>query len=154
MMKRAGLSTLGVLVLATGALAQQPKADATPPEQEARAARLQSIMADRAAEIEEVLNRWRGPNAALGSGWEAELREIAGKASADKLLAASEASTYQGAVDALLNGGRPLALPGGRIPAGPGALGDTASDLVYFPLTPCRILDTRIGTGKTQALHR
>ena len=26
-------------------------------------------------------------------------------------------------------------------------LGDGATDLVYFPLTPCRILDTRFGTG-------
>ncbi len=26
-------------------------------------------------------------------------------------------------------------------------LGDDATDLVYFPLTPCRILDTRSGTG-------
>jgi hypothetical protein len=146
-MKRSGLWTLGVLALASGALAQQPKADATPPELEARAARLQSIMADRAGETEEILNRWRRPNAALGSEWEAEFREIAGKASADKLLAASEASTYQGAVDALLNGGRPPALPGGRTTVGTNALGDTASDLVYFPLTPCRILDTRIGTG-------
>ncbi len=32
-------------------------------------------------------------------------------------------------------------------PVAPNVLGDGATDLVYFPLTPCRILDTRTATG-------
>jgi len=140
-MKKTGLWTLACMVLAVGAFAQQPHFDGLSPEQEARNARLQSIEADRAGTAEALVSRWQGANANLGSGWEAELRQVAGKASADKLLAASEASTYRGVVNALLNGGREVAAPGEKV------LGDEASDLVYFPVTPCRIVDTRHATG-------
>jgi len=33
----------------------------------------------------------------------------------------------------------------------PRALGDTAADLVYTPVTPCRILDTRLAGGPLAA---
>jgi len=133
--------TLACMVLAVGAFAQESGVDGLSPEQAARTARLQSIEADRAGAAEQLVSRWQGANAALGSRWEAELRQVASKASPERLLAASEASTYQGVVDALVNGGRRLALPGEK------DLGDTNSDLVYFPVTPCRIVDTRFATG-------
>jgi hypothetical protein len=139
--KKTGLWTLACMVLAVGAHAQQPGSDGVSPEQQARAVKLQSIEADRSGAAEDLVSRWQGANAALGSGWEAELRQVAGKATAESLLAASEASTYQAVVDALLNGGRHVALPGEK------ALGDDATDLVYIPVTPCRIVDTRTATG-------
>jgi hypothetical protein len=55
-----------------------------------------------------------------------------------RLLAARSATSW--ADTSRLLGAQPA-------PHGTNTFGDGATDLVYFPLTPCRILDTRFGTG-------
>jgi len=73
--KKSVMWTLACMVLAVGAFAQESGVDGLSPEQAARTARLQSIEADRAGAAEQLVSRWQGANAALGSRWEAELRQ-------------------------------------------------------------------------------
>jgi len=94
-MKKTGLWTLAWMVLAVGAFAQQQHLDGLSPDREPRNARLQSIEADRDGAAEALLNWWRGSDAAYGSRWKAEVREVAAKASTTELLAASEGSTFR-----------------------------------------------------------
>jgi hypothetical protein len=97
---------------------------------------------DRARASAEVLARW-SPRLPDGG---AELRGVLPELSEKALAAVAKAETK-----AELN-----AAVFGR--SGPLALGDDNSDLVYFPLTPCRLVDTRntatgpapIGAGTAQ----
>ncbi len=87
---------------------------------------------DRAAVSAEIASRWSGR---LDDG-AAELGVALLKASPETLIAAREASTVA-ALDAALFG-RPLL---------PQTVGDALSDLVFFPVTPCRLADTRSATA-------
>jgi len=77
---------------------------------------------------------------------------LASGASAEKLLAASEAQSYADALSSLRPNRGPDFIrlePGSPIPH---ILGDTGDDLVFTPVTPCRIIDTRIATGGSAGL--
>jgi hypothetical protein len=82
---------------------------------------------ERARVSAEILARW-SPGLEDGG---AELRGVLAKLSAERLAAAAQAKSPADLGTAVF--GRP----------GPLALGDSDSDLVYFPLAPCRLADTR-----------
>jgi hypothetical protein len=87
---------------------------------------------DRAAVSADIFARWAGSLADGGT----ELRAALKAASPDVLAAAAQADSRESLREALA--GRPI---------DPNVLGDPDSDLVFFPLTPCRLVDTRLGGG-------
>lgn len=93
-----------------------------------QAAQLENVTLDREGFAARLANRWRDQ---LGDGG-AELMGVLAKAPADRLLQASEAASLDEVKVAL---------------AGTGAIkndfGDTTTDLVFTPVAPCRIIDTR-----------
>ncbi len=92
--------------------------------------------------------------------WADSMSQVFAKASIDALQRAAEARTFAAMNDALLAGTNPAALQPTTASASNGAgskriaarsLGDPDRDLVYVPVTPCRILDTRIAGGPIPA---
>lgn len=92
--------------------------------------------------------------------WADSMAQVFAKASPDALQRAAEARTFAAMNDALLAGTNPAALQhaAASAPSGAGSkriaarsLGDPAQDLVYVPVTPCRILDTRVAGGSIPA---
>ena len=104
---------------------------------------------NREAVIYDIVARWRETmDARQGTeGWAEELFAALESAQAEKLLAASQARTYDEVGAALFGrwqGPDAQVLAPGDVPA---AFGSTSTDLVFTPLTPCRIIDTRTATG-------
>jgi hypothetical protein len=108
---------------------------------------LLTIDQNRATVVDRVVNQWGDRLAASNAGiTSAQLREILGGLRADHLLAASLAGSIDGLRDVVSG-----ALVHTAAAISPGlmqtkALGDANDDLVYTPIVPCRILDTRHGT--------
>src|SRR5262245_9761922 len=95
-----------------------------------------AIAQDKSAFVAGLMSRWasdivdeKGYN-----GFQAAFMN----ADADKLMAISQASTFE-AVKMLLMGFNPII---GK------TIGSEVNDLVFTPLTPCRVLDTRFGSGQ------
>ncbi len=107
---------------------------------------LLTIDQNRPTVIERIVGEWGDRLASSSAGIPpAQLREILGGLRADALLAASLAGSLDGLRDVVATAMTSTApLKPGRVSAM--ALGDTNVDLVYTPITPCRILDTRNGT--------
>jgi hypothetical protein len=105
---------------------------------------LLSIDQNRPVVIERIVEVFRP---AFGPGQEATVREALAGMRADRLLAASLAPSLDGLLAVMKSAESAstivLAKPVGK------ALGDTAVDVVYTPVTPCRIVDTRSGAGGT-----
>lgn len=109
---------------------------------------------DRGALAAEVLETWadfRIPvDANNSTPWgNVDLRAWVKVATVEQLLAARLATTFDGVVTALRSGASKftgaVALVAGQ-PVTTNALGNLTADLVYTPLTPCRIIDTRSPT--------
>jgi len=96
--------------------------------------------AERAGIISSIITTWSSTAKQRGfdERWQLELRAALDTAAAGNLIAASEATDYEGVV---------AALSGSRGASGTNLLGSDASDLVYFPVTPCRIVDTRLAAA-------
>lgn len=97
------------------------------------------VAVDKGLLRSEIVGKWREEAVRQGldvQAWETDMnRALAGKN--DGRLLALRSATSWADVSRLL----------GAQPFVPNVLGDEATDLVYFPLPPCRILDTRFGTG-------
>jgi hypothetical protein len=108
---------------------------------------LLTIDQNRTTVVDRIVSDWGEAISNSGVGLTADqLREILAGLRADHLLAASLAGTPTGLRDVIANALTATA------PAKPGllhtkALGDTSADLVYTPVVPCRIVDTRSGGG-------
>src|SRR5206468_5038517 len=76
----------------------------------------------------------------------AQLREILSGLRADHLLAASLAGTAEGLRDVISGALVHTDAAVSPVLMHAKSLGDTGDDLVYTPIVPCRILDTRYGT--------
>lgn len=131
------------LVLVTGAVAAQEgavfDASGAPAAQPAQA---RSTILDKASMIDVIVGVWRDEGAHLadadsGRTWEEALRARLRTADLHNLRRAMEALEFDDMLAAL--SGRSFASG-----EGPQQLGDEKSDLVYTPITPCRILDTRV----------
>src|SRR5262245_36181219 len=119
---------------------------------------LLAVEQNRHAIVDGVLARWRDSlTKAYGSQApqrEAELRSVLLGLRSDQLLSISLAGTTEGVAVALREPAS--AIRDGVVEARPvrsneKALGDTNSDVVFTPLTPCRILDTRVAGGALSA---
>jgi len=103
---------------------------------------LLAIDQHRSTVIDRIVTQWGGELAQSNAGVSPEqLRTMLGGLRADILLAASLAGTIAGLRNV-------LATSIARTPAGNAlmrakALGDFADDVIYTPVTPCRLLETR-----------
>ena len=121
----------GIALLLAGSAAQVLGAEFRPDP-------LLSIDQNRPVVIERIVEVFRP---AFGPGQEATVRQALAGMRADHLLAASLAPSLDGLLAVLKSAETSssvvLANPVGK------ALGDVAKDVVYTPVTPCRIVDTR-----------
>lgn len=83
--------------------------------------------------------------------WADSMGPVFARASLPALRAAAEARGFAAMNDALLATSSPAGIVPTRSKPGGKALGDPGQDLVYVPVTPCRILDTRIVGGPIPA---
>jgi hypothetical protein len=107
---------------------------------------IQRVVDDKAAYAAAIVARWEESARAAGRSnptFPADLQASLVKLEPENLLAAGEATSFE-AMMAVLATGRPE--PALRGP-GPHSLGDNFQDLVYTPVTPCRIVDTRIAAA-------
>lgn len=86
--------------------------------------------------------------------WAGNMGPVFAKSSIESLRRAADARTFDQMNDELLgvagkSGGSPSPLGASAANGAKAAkaLGDAATDLVYVPITPCRILDTRVAGG-------
>ena len=108
---------------------------------------LLSVDQNRATIVERIVGEWGSELASSPRGLAVDqLRAVLTGMRADYLLAASLAGSLDG-LRSVVSGSLVGAAPGKQVLEK--ALGDTADDLVYTPVTPCRILDTRSGGGGT-----
>lgn len=142
---------------------------ASPPNQPpASAPQKRLAESDRKVEAGRILLKWGGyvekVEGQSRKDWAAALWPSLASADLDNLQKASRAVTYEGMRNALL-GQRPyddqiidrMARTGTKSGAATKALGSVAADLVFTPITPCRIVDTRVtndrlGAGATRNL--
>ena len=110
---------------------------------------------DRSAVATQILDDWAGfpvpVDAQNNTPWgPVDLTGWVRVATVEQLLAARMATTFDGVVTALRPGTAKapgaVALGAGQ-PISANALGSLTSDLVYTPVTPCRIIDTRLGVA-------
>ena len=83
--------------------------------------------------------------------WADSMGGVFAKAPLPALRRAAEARSFAGMNDALLVAASPAGSPPPRSASRGKALGDIDRDLVYVPVTPCRILDTRVAGGAIPA---
>jgi hypothetical protein len=149
---RAAAITL-ITGVSAGSLAQATNGGASDPAQVARQQELATIKADRSVIVSEIVEQWTSSLTPADpvlndDGGLAALMGALYSATPEALLAASEAQSYDevlALVSSQTQGPAVIALePGALIPE---VLGSTGSDLVFTPITPCRIVDTRIATG-------
>jgi hypothetical protein len=87
--------------------------------------------------------------------WAKDLGPVFATASMDSLLKAAQATSFDAMNDALLidrdgntaDGRLTIGNTNTVLASANKALGDPATDLVYVPVTPCRIIDTRVAGG-------
>ena len=143
----AGLVAAPVVVLAAGP---------NQPERPAQAQAKRLVEADRKVEAGRILLKWGGYVEKVEGqdrkAWAAAMWPSLASADLDNLQKASRAVTYEGMRNALL-GQRPyddqiidrMARTKGLAIK---SLGQLAADLVFTPITPCRIVDTRVAGGR------
>lgn len=109
----------------------------------------------RGQAVFEIVKKWGGhveeayhTNAGT---WAKAMGPVFNKSSTETLERAANARTFDAMNDVLLTNGKPTMAKAAAGTVGPMSLGDTASDLVFVPVTPCRIFDTRLAGGAIAA---
>lgn len=147
------LLAAGLALLAPSAMKAQQPADARAAERAAAFAKSQQIQSDLAA----ISGNRAGAEAALISQWqsvldpnvydlEREIGPIAARAIDWQLYGASKVNDFSQMIDVLrgrIGAGNFL---GERGPGDPNVFGNSLEELVYTPIAPCRVVDTR-GVG-------
>ena len=111
-----------------------------------RQQKIQQVQGDKAGYAAAIVARWEESAREAGRWDERYSVDLFGSLmtlDAENLLAAGEASTYK-AMMTVLAKGRAEPTTQGLVP---NTLGQNFQDLVYTPVTPCRIVDTRSAAG-------
>lgn len=138
--------TLTIFVLLVGLMAGAAVAQQVVPSA------LLTIDQNRPTVVERIVGEWGMLLAQSSVGISAEqLRTMLNGLRADHLLAASLAGSLSGLRDVMANALTSTAEVGPEV-LRVKALGDTTDDLVYTPLTPCRLFDTRVSQGGQGAM--
>lgn len=110
---------------------------------------------ERAQLTESLVKRWKGfaeeAYQANGDHWAGELARSASLASMDALRRAAMARDFDAMNSLLLQIESKPAAAADIEAITANRIGDTAQDLVYVPVTPCRIIDTRLAGGQIAA---
>lgn len=108
--------------------------------------------ADRARLGQQIVQKWGGHVGKTyrmdAKVWAREMAPAIAQASMEELSAAASAQDFN-SMSKLLLGGQPLSAAGGG--DGTQTLGEPTNDLVFVPITPCRIIDTRLAGGQIAA---
>jgi hypothetical protein len=137
-----------VLVMMTGSpdVFGQPAPGARDEDEPIRRAQrqqeMQQVLGDKAGYAAGIVARWEESAREAGrwdKNYSVDLLESLMKLDPENLLAAGEASSYQAMMTVLATGQAEPTIEG---PV-PNSLGQNFQDLVYTPVTPCRIVDTR-----------
>lgn len=107
---------------------------------ELQANSLLAVDRNRTAVIEHIISQFKG---SFAEGQEQMVRGTLNSLRADHLLAASLAPSLDGLLAAIVSADTGVA--GSKVVTKD--LGDPAADLVYTPVTPCRLFDTRGSQG-------
>jgi len=130
--------------------------------------KLRAVTSDTAAYVARIVQKWE--NAARASGkwdatWETNLTAALMKLSPDNLMIAGDAASLDEMMQVLMTGRATPAISSSQLtPSLGGALapradikpfelGDLGADLVYTPIPPCRVLDTRNIGGPVSGVH-
>jgi hypothetical protein len=106
---------------------------------------LLSTEMNRSVLVEGLVSRWGVEIESTGAGFTREiLTEALNKLRADHLMTASMATSPTGLLDVLT---KALVRPESSLTAQPKAIGSTTQDLVFTPVAPCRLVDTRLAGG-------
>jgi hypothetical protein len=113
--------------------------------------------------VHRIVMKW-GPQVQRNYGvpvreWAMDMVPVFGRVSLGSLAAAAQAPSFDAMNAALLRDGRGVSASGNQLAAMNAgvlrrptkALGDVANDLVFVPVTPCRIIDTRVVGGPIAA---
>lgn len=103
---------------------------------------IQKVLSDKAGYAAAIVARWEESAREAGrwdKNYSVDLLESLMKLHPENLLAAGEASSYKAMLTALATGRAEPTIQGPL----PNALGQNFQDLVYTPVFPCRIVDTR-----------
>lgn len=111
--------------------------------------------AEREALTRKLVDRWSGMVEDAyqidGARWAREMQPAFELASLEELRAAAKATDFQAMNNALLPPAQGALSGLGADAARTKVLGDADRDLVFVPVTPCRIFDTRIAGGAIAA---
>lgn len=148
---------LSALVTVVMAATQPILANESPPGMQIVPSSLLAVDQNRVSIVEGIVGTWKPSlSAAYGSAApekEAQLREALMRLRADRLLSASLVGSLDGLATAIKEpaGLLPAHLLGRAGATAQKAIGDANRDLVYTPVTPCRIMDTRSGAAPFNA---
>jgi hypothetical protein len=108
--------------------------------------------AERSALGNQIVKKWGGFVAKTykldAKTWGTEMAPVFSEATLEELSAAASAPDFA-SMNQVLLGQQPLAKSGGG--DGTQVLGEISNDLVFVPITPCRIIDTRLAGGQIAA---
>jgi hypothetical protein len=105
---------------------------------------LLSIDQNRATVVDRIVTDWSEAFAKSNAGIDAsQLRTLLQGMRADHLLAASLAGSLDGLRQVIANSLASQDTTSGKRGGAPKALGDAGDDVVYTPVTPCRLVETR-----------
>jgi hypothetical protein len=128
----------GIQVGTDATLSSSSATDAKVNEEKRRAALKQLILEKWAAHVQETYQ-------VSGPTWSRDMEAVLAASSTASLEKAAKARNFIAMDEALIPTGRSAAPDRSKL------LGDTATDLVFVPVTPCRIADTRLAGGQIAA---
>ncbi len=148
----AAVITVAAALFTAGSLFAQVRPN-TGDDQEANVAaehqqKLQQVLADKTAYADSIVRRWEGAARASGrwdDNYASDMQRALLKLRPEKLLMIGEAPSLEDVMHVLATGhlmSKAPSDPSAQAPE-PEMLGDLGDDLVFTPVTPCRIVDTR-----------
>jgi hypothetical protein len=139
------IALIGAVVAISNAFGQQdfPNRAALEAARAQYQEKLQQVSKDKAGYAAAIVRRWEASARESGKwdeNYQTDLRAALVKLMPDNLIEAGEATSYESMMHVLATG-RPNAT------GVQDALGDVTADLVYTPVAPCRIVDTRFASA-------
>lgn len=110
---------------------------------------LNNIQANRESIIKAIVETWDNEPSIIANvpHWTNEITTALNKASNEQLLKIEKADSYSEVVGILRGDQQLLSVSAANDAIAPVSVGDITSDLVYSPVPPCRIYDTRVVGG-------
>ena len=133
-----------------------PPVDQRRAEYRAQQERINQIQANRQSIIEGIIESWVNEPSVIEnlSHWQSEMKAELNKANNYQLLEIQNAASYsevqailRGDLSVLGGGQQLLSVSATNNVTATASLADTAADLVFIPVFPCRIFDTRPSKG-------